>query len=59
MTSIDDLGPGELRASKRDVLAGAGGLALRLGDVVAEGKRPMPAADWARGLRLEHGEAFA
>ena len=59
MTSIDDLGPGELRASKRDVLVGAGGLAVRLGDVVAEGKRPMPAADWARGLRLEHGEAFA
>jgi methionyl-tRNA formyltransferase len=59
ITPIDDLGPGELRASKRDVLAGAGGLALRLGDVVAEGKRPMPAADWARGLRLEHGEAFA
>ena len=59
ITPFDDLGPGELRATKREVLAGAGGLAVRLGDVVAEGKRPMPAADWARGLRLEHGEAFA
>src|SRR5262249_31594323 len=46
------LPPGELMAGKKVVVVGAGGGAVRLGDVQAVGKRPMPAADWARGLRL-------
>ena len=52
--------PGTLVVGRRDVhvLTGGGGV-VRLGQVQAQGKRPMPAADWARGLRLEPGEAFA
>ena len=59
ITEVTDLAPGELRAGKRDVLVGTGSTAVRLDVVIAEGKRPMSAADWARGLRLEPGEAFA
>ena len=32
---------------------------VRLGEVQAPGKRPMPAADWARGARLAAGERSA
>jgi len=49
---------GELLAGKTAVVVGTGAGALRLGDVQAEGKRPMPAADWARGLRLTGGEVL-
>jgi len=51
----DDLAPGEVRAGKREVLVGTAGQAVRLGDVTPPGKRAMPAADWARGARLEAG----
>jgi methionyl-tRNA formyltransferase len=56
----DDVVPaaGELRAGRREVLVGTGSGVLALGTVQAQGKRPMPAADWARGLRLEPGESF-
>jgi methionyl-tRNA formyltransferase len=47
------LAPGELRVTGDGVLAGTGSTAVRLGDVQAHGKRRMPAADWARGLRLD------
>lgn len=53
-----DLAPGEIRAGKRDVLVGTGSTAVRLGEVIAQGKRAMSAADWARGVRLGPGEAF-
>jgi methionyl-tRNA formyltransferase len=46
------LAPGELRAGKSDVLVGTATTAVRLGEVKAFGARQMPAADWARGLRL-------
>jgi len=59
VTDVEDLGAGELRAGKREVLVGTRSAAVRLGEVVAEGKRPMSAADWARGLRLDEAEAFA
>ena len=52
------LPPGELMAGKSAVVVGTGTRALRLGDVQAVGKRPMPAADWARGLRLGGGEVL-
>ena len=45
-------------AGKSAVVVGTGAGALRLGDVQAVGKRPMPAADWARGLRLTGGEVL-
>jgi len=53
------LPPGEIVAGKQAVVVGTGTVAMRLGDVQAVGKRPMPAADWARGLRLSGGEVFA
>jgi methionyl-tRNA formyltransferase len=52
------LAPGELAAGKREVLVGAGSGAVRLGTVQAPGKRPMPAADWARGARPAPGERW-
>jgi methionyl-tRNA formyltransferase len=46
------LAPGELRVLHGQVLAGTATVAVELGEVQADGKRRMPAADWARGLRL-------
>jgi methionyl-tRNA formyltransferase len=45
------LAPGELRIQRDAVYAGTGSHPVRLGDVQPPGKRQMPAADWARGLR--------
>jgi methionyl-tRNA formyltransferase len=53
-----NLPPGELIAGKNAVVVGTGTVAVRLGDVQAVGKRPMAAADWARGLRLAGGEVL-
>lgn len=49
----------EIAVGKHDVLVGTGTHAVRLGEVKAFGKRQMPAADWARGLRLDTGASFA
>jgi hypothetical protein len=38
-----------------DAPVGTGTGAVRLGEVQPVGKRPMPAADWARGVRLQGG----
>ena len=46
---------GEVAVGKSMLLVGTGTHAVRLGDVQAVGKKQMPAADWARGLRLESG----
>jgi methionyl-tRNA formyltransferase len=45
------LGPGQLRVLGSRVLVGTGTQPVQLGDVQQHGKRRMPAADWARGLR--------
>jgi methionyl-tRNA formyltransferase len=47
------LAPGELRVQRNGVLAGTGTTPVELGEVQADGKRRMRAADWARGLRLD------
>lgn len=52
------LAPGTLAVSKREVLVAAGSGSVRLTVVQAHGKKPMPAADWARGLRIVEGESF-
>ena len=52
----DALAPGELLVAKRSVHVGTASGAVALGEVVPPGKRPMPAADWARGVRIEPGE---
>lgn len=49
------LAPGELLVTKREVLVGTATAPVRLGTVQPPGKKPMPAADWARGARLESG----
>lgn len=48
--------PGELSVSKREVLVGTGSGLVRLGPVRPVGKKEMPAADWARGMRIGAGE---
>lgn len=47
------LAPGELAVLRNRVLAGTGTVPVQLGEVQAHGKRRMPAADWARGLRSD------
>ncbi|MDV9193315.1 methionyl-tRNA formyltransferase [Streptomyces sp. SR27] len=52
----DDLTPGELAAGKNNVYAGTGSHAVELLWVQPQGKKPMKAADWARGVRIAPGE---
>ncbi|GII99074.1 methionyl-tRNA formyltransferase [Sediminihabitans luteus] len=49
---VTDLGRGEVRALKKEVLVGTGTHAVQLGEVAPVGKKHMAAADWARGARL-------
>ena len=42
--------------TKKAVFVGTGTGPVRLGTVQAHGKKPMAAADWARGTRIEAGE---
>lgn len=59
VTLTDQVLPaGQLEVGKADVLVGTGTHAVRLGDVKPVGKREMPAADWARGQRIESGAGF-
>ncbi len=53
-----DLQPGELLVERSDVLVGTGSVPVRLGEVRPQGRRPMPAADWTRGLRPAPGTRF-
>jgi methionyl-tRNA formyltransferase len=48
----DPLAVGEVRALRDRVLVGTATRPVILGDVQPHGKRRMPAADWARGVRL-------
>jgi methionyl-tRNA formyltransferase len=52
LTEEDDLKPGELRATKSSVEVGTGSKVLKLAMVQPQGKKPMAAADWARGVRI-------
>jgi methionyl-tRNA formyltransferase len=59
VTLTDEQVPaGRLDVRKAEVLVGTGTTAVRLGDVKGHGRKQMPAADWARGLRLESGTSF-
>jgi methionyl-tRNA formyltransferase len=53
------LAPGEVLATKRSVHVGTASGVVTLGDVQPQGKKPMAAPDWARGVRLVEGEALA
>jgi methionyl-tRNA formyltransferase len=50
------LAPGEVRVEKSGVFVGTATVEVELGPVQPPGKRPMAAADWARGVRPEPGE---
>ncbi|WP_326696491.1 methionyl-tRNA formyltransferase [Streptomyces sp. NBC_01754] len=50
------LAPGELSVGKNNVYAGTGSYAVELLWVQPQGKKPMRAADWARGVRVAPGE---
>jgi len=50
--------PGEIEVTRTGVLVGTATTEVELGTVQPSGKRPMPAADWARGARPEPGERF-
>ena len=49
-------GQGRLRADRDGVRVGTGARAVLLGEVQPQGKRVMPADDWARGARLGPAE---
>jgi len=48
--------PGSLEVTRGSVLVAAAGGFVELGVVQPAGKGPMPAADWARGVRPQPGE---
>lgn len=54
----DDLGPGVLEITKRSVRVGTAQGSVLLGQVQAQGKKPMQAADWARGVQFEDAESL-
>jgi methionyl-tRNA formyltransferase len=58
-TDSDPLPPGELRVNRSVVLVGTATRPVRLGEVQAQGKKRMPAGDWARGVRVEPGERLS
>ncbi|MFF5130441.1 methionyl-tRNA formyltransferase [Streptomyces syringium] len=50
------LAPGEIAAAKNSLHVGTGSHAVELLWVQPQGKKPMKAADWARGVRIAAGE---
>lgn len=46
------LAPGEIFVERGRVVIGTGSKPVQLGTVQVPGRKPMPAADWARGARL-------
>ncbi|MDT0309450.1 methionyl-tRNA formyltransferase [Streptomyces sp. DSM 44917] len=52
----EGLAPGELAAEKHTVHVGTGSHAVELAWVQPQGRKPMRAADWARGVRVAPGE---
>lgn len=51
-----ELAPGELAVGKNNVHVGTGSHEVELLWVQPQGKKPMRAADWARGVRIAPGE---
>lgn len=49
------LSPGDIQVDRRNVWIGTGSAPVRLGEIQPPGKKPMDAADWARGARLDSG----
>ena len=53
------LKPGELLVERTQVLVGTATTPVALGEVRAAGKKPMPAADWARGASAGRADSRA
>jgi methionyl-tRNA formyltransferase len=51
-----ELAPGEIGVNRNTVRVGTGSHEIELVEVQPQGKKRMPAGDWARGSRLEPGE---
>jgi methionyl-tRNA formyltransferase len=51
--SATDLAPGAIRVGRDGVRVGTGSQPVLLRTIQAPGKKPMNAADWARGARLD------
>ncbi|MGV0775945.1 methionyl-tRNA formyltransferase [Mycolicibacterium elephantis] len=51
--AADPLPPGAIRVDRDGVRIGTGSQPVRLGTIQPPGKKPMNAADWARGARLD------
>ena len=51
--SADTLPPGAIRVERKGVHIGTGSQPVALGVIQPPGKKPMNAADWARGARLD------
>ncbi|KQY09545.1 methionyl-tRNA formyltransferase [Mycobacterium sp. Root135] len=49
----DPLPPGTIRVDRQGVHVGTSSAPVLLGDIQPPGKKPMKAADWARGARLD------
>jgi methionyl-tRNA formyltransferase len=58
LAAADSLAPGEIRVERNRVLVGTASAPVQLGMVQAPGKKPMNAADWARGARLDEPRAI-
>ena len=58
-TDVQGLAPGELSVDRSAVLVGTATTAVRLGLVQPPGKKPMAAADWARGARPAAGTVLS
>jgi methionyl-tRNA formyltransferase len=58
LADSDPLAGGALAVHRAGVRVGTGSSAVELGEVHPQGKRPMPAADWVRGVRLRDDERF-
>lgn len=54
----DRLPPGQLKATKAEVLVGTATDPVRLDEVQPPGRRPMAGPDWARGARPGAGESL-
>ncbi len=54
--SADPLPHGAIRVGRKEVRVGTGSQPVVLGVIQAPGKKPMNAADWARGARLDGSE---
>ena len=52
------MAPGRIRVTKETVDVGTATVPVRLTAVQPRGKKRMPAADWARGVRVADGERF-